>query len=73
MGFRYDYDSYDVQKYYRINDWEARGYDQDFAHIIQRTTSASQYYTEQKKVLEISQGRLDLNNIWDPITMFLSM
>lgn len=60
MGFRYDYDSYDVQKYYRINDWEARGYDQDFAHIIQRTTSASQYYTEQKKSFGNFSGSVGL-------------
>lgn len=47
FGLRYDYDAYMAQKYYRISDWEARGYDLLYAHTIKSTTSTGQYFTEQ--------------------------
>lgn len=46
-GMRYDYDWMNAKKFYRISDWEARGYDALYASTIIRRTNSSQYLTEQ--------------------------
>ena len=49
VGLRFDYDYIDAQKYYRIADWNAREYNDDFAHTIISTGNASNYLTRQIK------------------------
>lgn len=46
-GIRYDLDWLNAKKFYRISDWEERGYDQRYAATIIRRTNTSQYLTEQ--------------------------
>ncbi len=46
-GIRYDMDWMNAKKFYRISDWEERGYDLRYASTIIRTTNTSQYLTEQ--------------------------
>lgn len=46
-GIRYDYDWMNAKKFYRISDWEERGYDTLYASTILRRTNSSQYLTEQ--------------------------
>lgn len=49
VGLRYDFDHIDAQKYYRIANWNARGYDDDFVHTIISMGNASSYLTQQSK------------------------
>jgi len=49
IGLRYDYDRLDAQKYYKVADWNNRGYNIDFNHTILSTTNAGNYLTNQLK------------------------
>ena len=49
LGFRFDYDYLDAQKFYKIDVWNDRGYDQDFASTIVSTGNAGNYLTRQLK------------------------
>ena len=49
IGVRYDYDRLDAQKFYRITDWDRRGYSSEFQNTIISTTSAGNYLTQQLK------------------------
>lgn len=46
-AIRYDLDWMNAKKFYRISDWEDRGYDVLYASTILRRTNSSQYLTEQ--------------------------
>ena len=49
IGLRYDYDRLDAQKYYKVADWNNRGYNIDFNHTIVSTTNAGNHLTNQLK------------------------
>lgn len=49
IGFRFDYDHIAAQKFYRISDWNDRGYDTSYASTIIGIGSAGNYLTEQLK------------------------
>ncbi len=49
IGFRFDYDLIDAQKYYRIANWNMRGYNDDFSQTIISTGNSSSYLTRQIK------------------------
>lgn len=48
FGLRYDYDHLDVKKYYRISDWQERGYSPQYDNRIIATGNASSYLTHQR-------------------------
>lgn len=49
LGVRYDFNHIDAYKFYRIDDWDARGYSAEFSSTIISTSNLGQHLTHQLK------------------------
>lgn len=49
LGVRYDFNSIDAYKFYKIDDWDERGYGADFSSTIISTSNLGQHLTQQHK------------------------
>lgn len=72
LGVRYDYNHMDAYKYYRINDWDTRGYNLDFSSTIISTSNLGQHLTRQIKKFGNLSASFGLKQFLGANTYFLA-
>jgi len=73
LGFRFDYDHLDAQKYYKIAIWNDRGYDNDFSQTIVATGKVGNYLTRQLKKFANFSASAGLKQKLDKATVHLNL